>query len=397
MHFDLPTLLAADSFVTATVGVLLLMAAWQNRGPSAAVWWSWACICVATATSFLAFGPGLSDLASRMIVATLINTAGGLYLAAVWRAHHDRVPATVVVAGPVLWLLALVVPRVYASPHLQFALFGLCGSIYSYAAAYVMWRGRAERLRARWPLLGLFVLDGCVNVVGAVDALLGELSATALPPLTTGFGLIYFDAFLLAVGGAFFIVAMDRERRELQLATAADIDVLTGVSSRRAFMAKAGDLLAASQRRGGPWSLVAFDLDGFKSINDTHGHATGDLILQIFGEVSRSVLRASDLIGRLGGEEFAAVLPGTSPSAAYVIADRIRVAFAEACRHIDGNAVTATVSAGVATAHADSTVDTILRAADDELYRAKKTGRNRVERGGGDTSGRDRSTVIRVA
>jgi len=162
-------------------------------------------------------------------------------------------------------------------------------------------------------------------------------------------------------------------------------------------VAKAADSLARSQRHGEPWSLVAFDLDGFKSINDTHGHATGDLILHKFGEVSRSYLRANDLIGRLGGEEFAAALPGTSPSAAYVIADRIRGAFAEACLSTDGHAVNATVSAGIGTARGDSTLESILRAADDELYRAKKTGRNRVERADSGGSDRDRSTVIRVA
>jgi diguanylate cyclase (GGDEF)-like protein len=397
MHFDLPTLLAADSFVTAVVGVLLLAAAWRGHDAPAAAWWSWACIFVAAATFILALRRGLPDLASRATVATLINIAAAMFWGAAWRCHHDRVPVTLVLAGSVLWVAALVVPGFRDSPHVQMALFGLCGSVYSYAAAFEMWRGRAERLRARWPLLGLFVLDGSVNAVGAIEAFLGELSADTLPPLTDWFGLIYFETFILAVGGAFFIVAMARERAELRLATAAQIDVLTSVSSRRAFMERAGDTLAKCQATEAPWSLIAFDLDGFKSINDTHGHATGDLVLRKFGEVSHSLLRAHDLIGRIGGEEFAAALPGSSPSAAYAIAERIRVAFADACRTVEGRAVNATVSAGIATAHPGSTFDSILRAADLELYRAKMSGRNRIERSERRSADGDRSTVIRVA
>lgn len=103
------------------------------------------------------------------------------------------------------------------------------------------------------------------------------------------------------------------------------------------------------------------------------------------------------MIGRIGGEEFAAALPGSSSSAAYAIAERIRVAFADACRTVEGRAVNATVSAGIATAHPGSTFDSILRAADLELYRAKMSGRNRIERSERRSADGDRSTVIRVA
>ncbi len=397
MQIDLPTLLAADAFVTATVGLLLLVAGWQSRGLNAAVWWSCACISVAAATSFLAFRRGLPDLPSRMIVATLINLAGGLYWAAARRSHHQKVPAAGVVVGAAVWLSALAIPDFRASPQMQIALFSLCGSLYSVAAAAEFWRGRGEGLRATWPLCGLFVLDASLNAMGVFNAWRGELSAATLPPLTTGIGLLYFEAFVLAVGGAFFIVALERERRELELTTAADTDALTGVASRRAFMGRTAESLAQSRKRGEPWSLIAFDLDGFKSINDTHGHAAGDLILRRFGEVSRGFLRSNDLMGRLGGEEFAAALPATSPSAAYVIADRIRIAFAAACLSADGRPVKATVSAGIASALPQSTVESILRAADDELYRAKRAGRNRVARADGSGSTDDRSSVIRVA
>jgi diguanylate cyclase (GGDEF)-like protein len=397
MHFDLPTLLAADSFVTAMTAVLLLAVAWQSRDAPAALWWGWACVFVAASTGILAAKQGLPDLATRVSVATLVNIAAGLFWGAARRTHQASIPVTIVLAGAVLWLSALAIPGFHDSPHLQMSLLGLCGTAYSTAAAFEMWRGRGERLNARWPLLGLLLLDGSVNAAGAEEAFFGELSAATLPPLTSWFGLIYFETVMLAVGGAVFIVALARERAELRQKTAAGIDMLTGVASRSAFMEHAANSLAASLKKDAPLSLVIFDLDHFKSVNDTHGHATGDLVLRRFGEVARGLLRAHDVIGRIGGEEFAVILPDSSLGAAYVIADRIRVAFAENCRTVGGLAVNATVSAGVATAHPGSTLDSLLQAADEGLYRAKTRGRNRIERAGRQGSDDDPSTVIRVA
>jgi diguanylate cyclase (GGDEF)-like protein len=108
-------------------------------------------------------------------------------------------------------------------------------------------------------------------------------------------------------------------------------------------------------------------------------------------------MRANDMIGRIGGEEFALALPGASDSAAYVIADRIREAFAKVARTVEGREVHATVSAGVATAHPASTLDGLLRTADEQLYMAKSQGRNRVRRAGRPEGGGKTGTVIRVA
>jgi diguanylate cyclase (GGDEF)-like protein len=140
-----------------------------------------------------------------------------------------------------------------------------------------------------------------------------------------------------------------------------------------------------------------FDLDHFKRVNDTFGHAMGDRTLALFGEVARNALRAGDVIGRVGGEEFAIVLPGSSPGAAFVIADRIRIAFQEQGRTIEGEAVNATVSGGVSTAHPGSSLETLMRESDEMLYRAKTRGRNRIERMAGPPPSDDTARVIRVA
>jgi diguanylate cyclase (GGDEF)-like protein len=257
-----------------------------------------------------------------------------------------------------------------------------------------MWRGRSEKLSARWPIFALLSLDGGMNVVGAVEAYFGDVTPLALPPLTTWYGLIYFETFLLTVGGAIFIVLLERERAELIQKAAARVDSLTSVPNRRAFTEHAQASLAECQREDAPLSLVFFDLDHFKSVNDNYGHGVGDHVLQLFADVAKRHLRQDDLIGRIGGEEFAVVLPRTSPGAAYVIADRIRVAFNERCRSPDPVAVNATVSAGIAAAHAWSTFDSLMQAGDEALYRAKARGRNRVEH---PASSEPPPNVIRVA
>jgi diguanylate cyclase (GGDEF)-like protein len=115
-------------------------------------------------------------------------------------------------------------------------------------------------------------------------------------------------------------------------------------------------------------------------VNDRFGHAMGDQVLRCFGDTVHGVLRRNDRVGRIGGEEFALLLPDTSHSAAFEIAERVRAAFVAAAHSFDGVELGVTVSVGVATARPDSTVQSILIAADEGLYEAKSRGRNRVER-----------------
>jgi diguanylate cyclase (GGDEF)-like protein len=143
---------------------------------------------------------------------------------------------------------------------------------------------------------------------------------------------------------------------------------------------------------------VMFDLDHFKSINDRYGHATGDDVIRNFCEVTRASLRPNDTFGRLGGEEFAAILSGCGIEAAFARAERIRVAFADVSRFARGRQVRATLSAGVASsATATETVDELLEHADAALYNAKSAGRNCVKRAASPGSEGQTSNVFRVA
>jgi diguanylate cyclase (GGDEF)-like protein len=170
-----------------------------------------------------------------------------------------------------------------------------------------------------------------------------------------------------------------REREHF--AEAAVIDELTGLMNRRAFDRRLREEVARAQRYDTPLSLVMMDLDGFKEINDRHGHACGDALLRAVGVLLSSGLRTADLAVRFGGDEFALILPNTTKTDAWAVAEKIRNSLARLTIHADRDlCVTTTVSVGIASVSDQlSHTNDLLTAADQALYRAKRAGRNRVE------------------
>lgn len=182
------------------------------------------------------------------------------------------------------------------------------------------------------------------------------------------------------VTGAVTIVreVSGRKARESDLVAAASTDPLTGLPNRRAFEAAFAALDRAAA--AGPLGCVAmFDLDHFKSINDTHGHAAGDDVLKAFAAILARSVRGHDLVARLGGEEFVAVLVGASADQAQAVCERIRRALASAMLSApDGAPLHSTVSVGLSEIHPAASLETTLMAADHALYEAKHQGRNRL-------------------
>jgi len=174
-----------------------------------------------------------------------------------------------------------------------------------------------------------------------------------------------------------------RKKDEAKLTELANIDGLTGLNNRRNFMDVAGLQFRQSKRYGKPFSVVMFDVDHFKRVNDTYGHDIGDEVLKAISRSVEATCRDADVPGRLGGEEFAVALPETGLAEALQAAERIRAALA-ACRvGTPKGEIAFTVSLGVAAAgdgHGD--LETLLKEADTALYKAKQGGRNRVEAAG---------------
>lgn len=182
-------------------------------------------------------------------------------------------------------------------------------------------------------------------------------------------------------GGGYLAVYRDideRKRMESELHRMATRDELTGLPNRRSLIEALESELERQRRYDNPLSVLLMDLDHFKSINDQHGHAAGDTVLQYVSKIMDGVLRNVDTVGRLGGEEFGAVLPETDLSAAISAAERVRAAVAALKVETDDASLQVTVSIGVTSVRSGDTVKDVLKRADDALYDAKLNGRDQV-------------------
>jgi diguanylate cyclase (GGDEF)-like protein/PAS domain S-box-containing protein len=181
-----------------------------------------------------------------------------------------------------------------------------------------------------------------------------------------------------------YCVARDvtsRISREEELFIMSTTDPLTGAHNRRFFMEKLDEEVERGQRYGTPLSLFAIDIDHFKKVNDTYGHAVGDKVLQRCVDTCKQTLRASDAFGRLGGEEFMAILPFADHRTGYETAERLRNELSRCAKGGEDDLPAFTVSIGVALLEQDDTAESLQKRADEALYRAKENGRNRVEKG----------------
>jgi diguanylate cyclase (GGDEF)-like protein/PAS domain S-box-containing protein len=171
-----------------------------------------------------------------------------------------------------------------------------------------------------------------------------------------------------------------RMQLEQQLEYQAHTDYLTGLANRRYFLEQALLELARARRYRSPMSIAMLDLDHFKSVNDTYGHEIGDRVLREFAEIARRTLREVDLMGRMGGEEFAILFPETNDTQAYEVAERLREAIAEHEIAMErGLPIHITVSIGLTTyIDSDANIDVLLSRADQALYKAKREDRNKT-------------------
>jgi diguanylate cyclase (GGDEF)-like protein len=203
-------------------------------------------------------------------------------------------------------------------------------------------------------------------------------SGTALTPLLE-YGLpvvLAFAAVVLMLGMANRMLVFRRERDRAQLE--AERDPLTGVLNRAGIKRRLDWALAASQTSHQPLAVLFLDIDHFKRINDSHGHAIGDACLGALVRIVTAELQYGDQVGRLGGEEFLLVLPGANWRRARDAADNIRRSVEMRCRQIAGVALEMTISIGVADSRPNDTVSDLIARADAAMYAAKSGGRNRV-------------------
>ena len=208
-------------------------------------------------------------------------------------------------------------------------------------------------------------------------AILGDGSYAVFPGVSSDqrvlFALLLHPFLLLLSSMAYVLLKKEQLSRNLRVF--AETDPLTELSNRRAFFRLAGEYAFRAAAKGEPFSLLMIDIDNFKAINDTYGHAAGDEIIANLAATLCESIRQTDIACRFGGEEFVVLRAGCDPREAFRIAERIRVA----AEHSEPRSIRYTISIGIATETGGGTdLDALLRRADDRMYRAKDLGRNRV-------------------
>jgi diguanylate cyclase (GGDEF)-like protein len=279
------------------------------------------------------------------------------------------------VLGAIAWLAAVM--TLQPESALRMTIGAGIVAIYAALTASELWTERRRTLQKRWPAIVVPVLHGLVLMMPIV---LGDLLRPQDVALGNGIWVTIFsiELVLYAVGTVFVIFMLVSERTVTAHKTAASMDPLTSMFNRRGFSEACARLIEREANAGRPVTVLIFDIDHFKSINDRFGHPAGDEILKLFATIVINSLRISDLSGRIGGEEFAALLP-CSLEEGVLAAERVREGFAASGISVDEGPVDTTVSIGVAGGPAGTELEVLLAAADTALYQAKRGGRNRVE------------------
>jgi diguanylate cyclase (GGDEF)-like protein len=384
VSLDIPTLFVIAVFICAVAGFLLLLSWLQNRNVRALAWWASSLIIGSIGVALIAARGDISDTWSIAIANAILATAYGMMWAGVRNFDGRATSAPLVLAGAAIWLVACHIEAFFTSLQARTALMSALVVSYSLLSAWELWRGRREGLMFRLPVILLLLVHTAFFVVRIPLAGALPLPTDSEEIRSGWWTFILFEGVFFAFCIPYLLGAMARERMVLGYKLASLIDPLTGVGNRRAFFERGEKLLHRSAFECRPTVLLLFDLDRFKHINDTFGHHVGDKVLTAFCGVATAALRPDDLFGRLGGEEFASLLPHTSLDEGLAVAERIRSNFEAAKLENGANTLAATVSVGVAEAiDPGPNLADIIKAADRALYRAKANGRNRVEHASG--------------
>lgn len=380
MQMHTPTLLLVNILVTAVLGVGMGIVARRSRRDGM-VWWAWAMGAQMLTYLLFALRGQISDglsvvLANTLLVATFALFAEGLcefqkrparrwliwspvlamlLLVALLMNHQQIRPqiATLLLSFQSLVLLQLILGRRHATPG---------GGQYFVVAGLVM-------------IILALLLRLAASLFGQVD--LNQVTASH-PAHAFSVLMSTLIIVLIAMG----LVLMTKEQADVRNHTLAMQDDLTGLNNRRSIQQVLTQQIALAHRSQRSLALLLIDIDHFKQINDTHGHLSGDKALRDVAVCLRERLRAQDMVGRWGGEEFIAILPDTDAAGAQALAEALRVATEQAgFSSINDHPIPMTISIGLHVLELSSgnQRDDMIGAADRALYQAKQNGRNRVE------------------
>ncbi|MGU3494391.1 GGDEF domain-containing protein [Xanthobacteraceae bacterium A53D] len=374
MGLDHSTMFSALIVTMLVSGASLLWSWSRDRSETMLAWCGGGLLLtsfgIALFSAKISISPGLHY---RLGPAALI-----LGLSAVWAGarafNRSSIPWLTMGLLPAGWLLFSLSPDF--DTHL--ALRSIMGSLF--IATPLLLAGaefrRGEPLAGRMPLAILCGVHG-VFVLLRVPVIL-ELVPDGMAPMQSQWmGVALIEPMVMVQMTAILLIALTKERLEMRLRLAAQTDALTGLYNRRAFFEMGAARMAACAKAGKPVAVVIFDLDGFKAVNDTYGHATGDAVLRAFAAAVNQDTPGKAVAARIGGEEFALILPCCAADQAILLCERLMARFTRQALLANGMGLHCTTSGGIAvSADGSGTVEELLGQADHALYAAKREGEN---------------------
>lgn len=376
MGADTLTLFAANA-VVLVITAFAFLAAWCGQRREV-YWGSWiAANCLlATALVLFMFASSAQD-GTAMTAANVLLVAGfGLR----WRAARQfggRSGPHAVILLPTLFVAILFAfPAVFSHGMVYMAVNAVL-AVTAAAIVHEFWRDRADGLPSRYGLVLAYVVIGLSFAARAVQGVLLDQGIASYLPQDAMLQIHLVVALFHATASGAFALSIAYERGAIALREAALRDPLTDLHNRRAFEMHLDRHLL--RRGSGEFALMIFDIDHFKRVNDRYGHAAGDAALRACAQACVAALRPADFVARIGGEEFAVLLPGVTVQGAFDAADRVRRAVGQLEIAHGGNRFGITLSAGIA--HGSTVpgnLDDLMSRADAGLYRAKKNGRNAI-------------------
>jgi len=374
---DLRTIFVTGALTCFIIGAMQLMTFATGRFTRSPVWWGLSSLCIGTGLLGAAFRGAIPDTVS-IEFANTIMLAGCLLLLCGIRHFAGRelnwFGFGVVLLGS--WTLLSLSP----GPEGYSTRVMVVGTVMAFCDAAIVREavrlGRQERLRSAWLLAILFAPTVVIYAGRIALAAMDGVGTTLFPPDSGAAGWLAATgvAFIILRGQALLLLAAERSNRIL--ATLARRDPLTGAMNRSGL-----EQWLARQSRGEQRAAVLLiDIDHFKQLNDTLGHAAGDRILRLFASAVQEQLRSTDILARQGGDEFAIILPDVGVREAVRVAERLRGAFRDKVADLADIGLQPTLSIGVAEVELGGrALDDLLVEADEALYRAKRLGRDRVQ------------------
>lgn len=379
MGFDPLTLLTIAVIALSSMGGLLFLLSFQEREAVVLRWWGSGFLLGAAGIALLLSSPRAYTTLPRELASGIFLLSYGIMFAACCRFNRRPIFWPAVVLAPCFWLTLCW--TLNPSVPVRVGVISAMMASLCIACAAELRFGDRDAIRGRNGAAIVLLVHGLFYLSRSILQPLLMPGQRWVEKAASPWGAILGAetlAFVFFFG--FLTIAMARDRTAQRLRKASLEDVLTGIGNRRALVQSGRALIERGETNGHGIACILFDLDHFKTVNDTHGHDAGDRLLVRFAMLAVESLPPGCLFCRIGGEEFAALLPDTAFNEASALAETIRAQFEQCAIPGRDGPISATVSAGISVSAAlDFGIEVLLSRADVNLYRAKARGRNRVE------------------